>query len=577
MLKFLNKFHKLPKEIQRKISNKDTIYSISLLEKKYKLNLFALVIKVVIRDIELSDLEDVLESKYHIKKVDASNLKQDLIDNVLIKIKDHLGIELKKEVESSLGKELFLPKQKKVKKLMKYDHFHSDEHIDVLISKTKADNNKNKHKIVGGGIADKVIESLGIKFESKSKEFRFRTIISEYIRDVREDRLDIKNSLTNSEKNNGLGVRSDFADKILSTCNKYLQKNGAQSSANNDNYETRPQSSQPQQELKPKPSLDLDKISKRDIDYDLADILNKKADDINKQRSNPAIQESLNNKNVVQEKIDKKDLVLQKNINKKLDKTKDKNKSENATKTKLKSKKHKDFLSRFLALFSHSHKNKKPVKVKKNDKVKVSDEQNKMSPNDELRNWNNTSKLSYKYKDNKNNFSGLSQRTVAKKKHSDDTEKDKSTLKEEKKSDNESVLNKVDTSKRTVVDKRKKMDDIKKKPQLFNPISALKYMDTHTFRRLSDDPGNRTVKIFDKIDELGEVSFTKRLEAIQAWRESPVNKLYLQIGKESMANSQSYSDVARIRKENNKEFLLMDEVDVIMKLNNKLRKYQHAK
>lgn len=120
-------------------------------------------------------------------------------------------------------------------------------------------------------------------------------------------------------------------------------------------------------------------------------------------------------------------------------------------------------------------------------------------------------------------------------------------------------------------DGKVKMEDVKFKPKLLGPIEELKEMNVVNFRRLDVDPQKAIAKINEKIKFLEEESFAKRFAGIKAWRESNINKLYLEIGKESINSGQPIEQISNKRKEENKDYLTIEEFHAIMDLNKDLR------
>jgi len=116
-----------------------------------------------------------------------------------------------------------------------------------------------------------------------------------------------------------------------------------------------------------------------------------------------------------------------------------------------------------------------------------------------------------------------------------------------------------------------KMEDVKYVPKLMGPVDELREMDLVNFRRLSTDPRGAVNKINDKIQFLESESYSQRLAGIHAWRQSPVNKMYLQAGAESMDGEGHIKDVLRLKNKNNNNFLNEEEMEAIMELNKKLR------
>jgi hypothetical protein len=73
------------------------------------------------------------------------------------------------------------------------------------------------------------------------------------------------------------------------------------------------------------------------------------------------------------------------------------------------------------------------------------------------------------------------------------------------------------------------MDDIQFTPRVFTPIDELRYMTLKNFRNLSANPSEATALIKKKLDSLAKDDFSWKLEGISAWKQSPVNKMYVDI------------------------------------------------
>lgn len=125
-----------------------------------------------------------------------------------------------------------------------------------------------------------------------------------------------------------------------------------------------------------------------------------------------------------------------------------------------------------------------------------------------------------------------------------------------------------------------RMDDIKYVPvygskhesAVMTPIDELRNMDLLTFRRLGQQDAFRAVtKIKSKIDLLEEEDYNKKIEGIKAWRMSPVNKLYLGIGEQSISQNKAVDVIMAERKFANQEVFSTQEFEAIMDLNKKLR------
>jgi len=122
-----------------------------------------------------------------------------------------------------------------------------------------------------------------------------------------------------------------------------------------------------------------------------------------------------------------------------------------------------------------------------------------------------------------------------------------------------------------VVEGRKKVVDVKHVPKLVGPIDELGEMTLLNFRRLSSDPKEASLKIIEKIKFLEEDNYAQRLAGIKSWRKSPLNSLYLQIGKESINSNKTVSQTVEEMIGSGKECLTESEFKAIMDLNRKIR------
>lgn len=119
---------------------------------------------------------------------------------------------------------------------------------------------------------------------------------------------------------------------------------------------------------------------------------------------------------------------------------------------------------------------------------------------------------------------------------------------------------------------KRKMEDVKFTPKILTPIEELKYLDINNFRRIYKvKPEEATEKILEKISLLEEEEYAKRLAGIKALRESPLMRVYLEMGQESIALNKSMADIAEKRKAANNIFLTEAEIHAIMDLNRELR------
>jgi len=130
----------------------------------------------------------------------------------------------------------------------------------------------------------------------------------------------------------------------------------------------------------------------------------------------------------------------------------------------------------------------------------------------------------------------------------------------------------IASARRIAIDEDKaKMEDVKYRPKLTGPVDELRELDLLNFRRLNSDPEVVVDKIKQKIKNLEAESYTKRLAGIKSWRQSPINRLYLEIGQESLLKKKTVPEIIEARATNGQEYLTKEEFEVIVNLNKDLK------
>lgn len=116
------------------------------------------------------------------------------------------------------------------------------------------------------------------------------------------------------------------------------------------------------------------------------------------------------------------------------------------------------------------------------------------------------------------------------------------------------------------------IDDVKLQPAMvMGPIDELRAMDVLEFRRLSPDPVQAAARLRDKIELLAEESLVKQTEGIQAFKESPLNVQYLEIGNQSIASGQTVEAIITQLAAQGTPSLSQAEFNAIADLNRQLR------
>jgi hypothetical protein len=117
---------------------------------------------------------------------------------------------------------------------------------------------------------------------------------------------------------------------------------------------------------------------------------------------------------------------------------------------------------------------------------------------------------------------------------------------------------------------RPRLEDVKAAPKLTGPVEELRAITIVDFRRLSKDPKEACMKIKDKIDLLGDQSYTRRSEGISAWTASEVTRTYLELMRESL-NGTPLLEAISAREAAKKPALTADEFRAVAELSRQMR------
>ncbi|MFH2063073.1 MAG: hypothetical protein ABIJ46_02865 [bacterium] len=114
------------------------------------------------------------------------------------------------------------------------------------------------------------------------------------------------------------------------------------------------------------------------------------------------------------------------------------------------------------------------------------------------------------------------------------------------------------------------VSDVARAPRrLTGPVEELASLTLQDFRRLSRDPSEAALKIRDKVDLLKDESFADKTAGVRAWRDSAVNRLYLETLRRSLEGTPVEEVLTAMAKDG--EALTKPEFDALMKLNRGLR------
>ncbi|MFH0951620.1 MAG: hypothetical protein V1838_00315 [Patescibacteria group bacterium] len=125
---------------------------------------------------------------------------------------------------------------------------------------------------------------------------------------------------------------------------------------------------------------------------------------------------------------------------------------------------------------------------------------------------------------------------------------------------------------RRPISRRPTVHDIKRPvSKLVGPLEELKSMDLTNFHRLGSTPAEIVEKIKEKIDLLGDESITRQADGVRAWKQSPINQLYIQMGHNSLAEGKSIDEIIKARETSNQPYLTDREFRAVVDLNKALR------
>ena len=120
-------------------------------------------------------------------------------------------------------------------------------------------------------------------------------------------------------------------------------------------------------------------------------------------------------------------------------------------------------------------------------------------------------------------------------------------------------------------DGQRKMVDVVSSMRLAGPVEQLGKMTPVEFRRLSSSAAEAAQKVDDLLTALQSTSYEERVKGVQAWRESPMNQLYLEIAEEALAQGLALPEISSRRRAAGQESLSPAEIKALALLNAKIR------
>lgn len=115
------------------------------------------------------------------------------------------------------------------------------------------------------------------------------------------------------------------------------------------------------------------------------------------------------------------------------------------------------------------------------------------------------------------------------------------------------------------------LTDIQPVRRLVGPVDELANMTPAEFRRLSTTPADAVQKIEDILATLERQNYEDRVKGIQAWRQSPMNQLYVSMTTAALMDGSGVAEVAAKRRSAGEESLSPAEIRALSALNERLR------
>ena len=238
----LKNFNALPADVKNKISNQKIIATIEMLEKKYQLPLAGLIMRALLRQIELKDLASFLK-KEKLSQLAASQLAGELKEKIFFTLKDYFFNLVPKPPARPAGGYLkkvsalneALPNDAPLKAVQAKQpnpptrvkgadfFFSADDEAEIRELAKKIDL-AERVELPEETIEEKlktIVARAQINFGSAELADRFEQILKTYLRGIR-NKLETKLTLVKPFTNGGLSFDEESAQKIMDMADKAL-------------------------------------------------------------------------------------------------------------------------------------------------------------------------------------------------------------------------------------------------------------------------------------------------------------------------------------------------------------------
>lgn len=536
MLLYLEKFNNLPVDLRDKVSSPAVMQAISELEAKYGVDLAAVVMRVIVKEIDWTDLAKYFVFEFGLADNIAGALVNELKDKVFATTADYLGITKKEVRETATDNKLdkWLNEKKEETAARSAQFYFSpedEEEVKTIISKLPVAVSASVPTDDTDAKAEAISNESNLNFSSTVLVNRFKEILKTHLKGVR-NKIDTRLALAKDIATGGLSLDEPTIDRIFVVIEKVKSK---AESAEPIKPSAKVMLPEEREGILIK-SEQLDAIlgdkskvgPNRDYNYDFNYLANLKpapaAATTSTQTQIETGKDVLINQEAVTPKVNEK---YPEPINLKTELATDAPSAKAAT-------------GESAATEAMDRKpeavNLTPLPKKIND----------FAPLDLSKERETVNNLATSVKGEASE-AGV---TI------------------------ETVLNKI---KKPLMRQsfppagKVKVEDVKFVPKLMGPIDELREMDLTNFRRLDNDPNTRINIIQGKLNFLEEENYARKLAGVKAWRQSPVYQIYLAMGQGSLQEKAAIGQIAEKWKQSGKDYLTIEEFNAVMELNKCLR------
>lgn len=524
MISYLVKFNSLPKELRDKVSSPSAMAMIGALEKKYAVSLASVVMKVMIKELSVDKLADFFAREFNYESKRANELVSDLRANVFVSVGDYLGIA---PAKSDLKMSPFpVP-------LDETPHYYTTPKTTPVTpeEKSRLDKWLNERK------AEIAPHSNGFFFSPEDEEEvqKLAKRVAGFTPDAQK-KLSVEDGLKAVTKEAGISFTSeDMKKRFEQVMKTYL-------------HGIRNRVDTKQTLIK---SVEVGGLG---IDSAQADKILQVANKYRNEPEKPTVEAP--RKIVTQSESDSEKkgstpIYVQA-----------------APRVSGRGDVEYDFGALIRGEGLDDEAKKREAEMLKNKPV---EEKKEVEPLSREKSYMAEEKEATEEKDERDEFIDLTKLENLKNDRTIDVGKQMRASSKISGNENGADISIIQARAAANTDGKIKMEDVRYIPKLTGPIDELREMSILNFRRLSPNPREAALKVKKKISFLEEESFTKRFEGIKAWRQSPVNKLYLEIGQESIINKSPVDAIIRERRLSRKPALTTDEFMAVMDLNKDLR------